>query len=77
VVAHDIGGVPEAVINETTGLLVSPDDPAALTAALSRLIADPALRRRLGDAGRVRALAHSWRDAALTLFGQPAPASPS
>ncbi len=75
VVAHAIGGVPEAVIDDTTGLLVSPDDPAALTAAFARLIAEPALRRRLGDAGRARALAHTWRDAALTLFGQPPPAA--
>ncbi|HET7536992.1 MAG TPA: glycosyltransferase family 4 protein, partial [Candidatus Didemnitutus sp.] len=75
-IAHDIGGVPEAVINDTTGLLVSPDDSAALTAAFARLIEDPALRRQLGDAGRVRAAAHTWRDAALTLFGQPAPAAP-
>jgi glycosyltransferase involved in cell wall biosynthesis len=76
VIAHAIGGVPEAVIDDTTGLLVSPDDPAALTAAFTRLIAEPALRRRLGDAGRARALAHTWRDAALTLFGQPPPAAP-
>lgn len=71
VVAHDIGGVPEAVLHETTGLLVSPDEPDALTAAFSRLISDPMLRRRLGDAGRTRAHAHTWRDAATTLFGQP------
>jgi phosphatidylinositol alpha-1,6-mannosyltransferase len=77
VVAHDIGGVPEAVVDNTTGLLVSSDDPGALTAAFARLIADPDLRRRLGDAGRVRALAHSWRDAALTLFGHPSPADPT
>ena len=72
VVAHDIGGVPEAVIDGETGLLVAPGDRAALTAAFARLLADPALRRRLGAAGRTRAARNSWRDSAQSLFGQPA-----
>lgn len=72
VVAHDIGGVPEAVIDGETGLLVAPGDHAALTAAFTRLIADPALRQRLGAAGRLRATRNSWRDSAQALFGQPA-----
>jgi phosphatidyl-myo-inositol dimannoside synthase len=71
IVAHAIGGVPEAVIENETGLLVPPDDSAALTLALARLIGDPALRKRLGDAGRARAHRHTWRDNALMLFGQP------
>lgn len=72
VVAHAIGGVPEAVLHEETGLLVSPDDPAALTATFSRLIADADLRRRLGAAGRAHASAHSWLASAESLFGLPA-----
>jgi len=76
VVAHAIGGVPEAVIDGETGLLVAPGDGAALTAAFARLLGDPVLRRRLGDAGRARARAHTWRDSALSLFGQP-PAGPA
>jgi phosphatidylinositol alpha-1,6-mannosyltransferase len=71
VVAHAIGGVPEAVIEGETGLLVAPGDSAALTAAFARLLADPVLRHRLGEAGRARARVHSWRDSAQTLFGQP------
>ncbi len=71
VIAHDIGGVPEAVAHEETGLLVAPGDTAALTRAFSRLIADPALRHRLGEAGRVRAHRHTWRESAQALFGQP------
>lgn len=74
VVAHAIGGVPEAVIDGETGLLVAPGNIAALTAAFARLIDDPALRRRLGEAGRARSRAHTWRDSALSMFGQP-PAS--
>jgi phosphatidylinositol alpha-1,6-mannosyltransferase len=44
----------EIVVPEGTGLLVDPDDPAALAQALSRLLADPAAARRLGEAGRRR-----------------------
>ena len=76
VVAHAIGGVPEAVIDHETGLLVPPDDLVALTQALTQLILDPALRRRLGEAGRARAHRHAWLDNARTLFGQPGAVSP-
>lgn len=72
VVAHAIGGVSEAVVPNETGLLVAPDDPDALTAAFARLIADPALRHRLGAAGRAWAGRHSWHDAARRLFDLPA-----
>jgi len=51
VVAHGIGGVPEAVDDGVTGLLVSHSDPGALTAAFARLITDSDLRRRLAAAG--------------------------
>lgn len=71
VVAHAIGGVPEAVLDGETGLLVRPEDPSALTAAFARLLQDAELRRRLGEAGRVRAQSHTWDDAARTLFGPP------
>ncbi|MGY6269012.1 glycosyltransferase [Achromobacter denitrificans] len=52
VIGTDVGGVPETMQADVTGLLVPPKDPAALAAALERLLADPALRRRMGDAGR-------------------------
>jgi len=71
VVAHNIGGVPEAVAHEETGLLVTPGNRTALTLAFSRLITDPALCRRLGAAGRERAGRHTWRESAQALFGQP------
>ncbi|MEH3053613.1 MAG: glycosyltransferase [Patulibacter minatonensis] len=51
VVATPIAGLPEAVVDGETGLLVPPDDPAALAAALARLLDDDALRERLGIAG--------------------------
>ena len=55
VVASAVGGVAELVLDGETGVLVRPGDPEALAAALGPLLADPALRRRLGDAGRARA----------------------
>ena len=56
VVATDVGGVAEAVVQDETGDLVPPGDPQALAEALERLVADPARRRRLGEAGRARAV---------------------
>ena len=50
IVATRVGGPASILKNGRTGLLVPPKDPAALTAALLRLIGDPALRRRLGAA---------------------------
>ncbi len=70
VIAHDIGGVAEAVVDGETGLLVAPGDRAALTAAFSKLISDPALRQQLGRAGQARANRSSWVDSAKSLFGQ-------
>ena len=49
-----VSGIPELIEDGVTGLLVEPRATTALANALSRLIADPALRRRLGDAGFAR-----------------------
>jgi len=48
-------GVPFVSLHEKTGLTVPPEDPAALAAALNRLLDDRPLRRALGDAARERA----------------------
>ena len=83
VVASRVGGIPEVVVPEETGLLVDltlrpgtfePAEPAAfssaLAAAINRLGRDPELRRRMGEAGRRRALAHfSWDAIAETTLG--------
>jgi glycosyltransferase involved in cell wall biosynthesis len=56
VVATDIRGAREEVMDGETGLLVPKGDAAALRGALRRLAGDPELRARLGAAGRCRAL---------------------
>ena len=68
VVAHDVGGVSEAVLDGETGYLVPPDRPAQLAAAFEKLIHDPELRRRLGAAGREFARRNCWKRSAEALF---------
>jgi len=53
VVASAISGIPEAIENQRTGLLVPPADPRELADALERLLADPAAAEDLGRAGEV------------------------
>jgi len=60
VVASDIHGYKRVVQRNVSGLLVEPKDPDAIAEALERLIADPELRRRLGDAGARRAPEYDW-----------------
>ena len=55
VVGTAVGGTPELIEDGVTGLLVPRHDPAALAAACERLLDDPALAARLGDAARQRA----------------------
>src|SRR5918996_1397901 len=52
VVATRVGGMPSMIDEGRTGILVEPGDPAALRAAIERLLDDPDSRRRLGAAGR-------------------------
>lgn len=51
VVSTAVGGIPEAVVHGVTGVVVSPGDSGALARVIGGLIADPELRRRLGEAG--------------------------
>jgi Glycosyl transferases group 1 len=54
VVISELGGIPDIVVEAETGFLVAPDDYPALAERLERLVGDPALRQRLGAAGRSR-----------------------
>ncbi len=74
IVGHAVGGVPEAVRHAETGLLVAPGDSAALVDAFRRLIADAALRKRLGDSGRKWARKRTWQDCAHALLDGLTPA---
>lgn len=84
VVATRVGGIPEVVVHDRTGLLVDPpDDPMApggadrvahdLAAAINELVADPARRVAMGEAGRERAVElFSWSGVAsktLEVYG--------
>ena len=54
-VATTAGGIPEVVVDGETGFLVPPRDPQALADRLVRLLKDPAMRARMGEAGLARA----------------------
>ncbi len=61
VVASRVGGLPETVLDGETGLLVSPDDPQAIAAAVRALVRDPRYATEIGLAARRRARDHfSW-----------------
>lgn len=57
VISTRINGIPEAVTDDTDGLLVAPGDVSGLAAAIDRLYRDPDLRARLGAEARMRARA--------------------
>lgn len=61
VVASKVGGIPEVVVHEHTGLLVEPGDPQALAEAINTILDAPEMARRMGRAGRTRVEQHfSW-----------------
>ena len=58
VVGTRAGGIPEAVVDGRTGLLVPTADSRALARAIVRLLKDRALRQRMGEAGHARVVEH-------------------
>lgn len=68
VIAPAVGGPVDLVADGDTGFLVPPDDPAALTSAVRRLVDDPALRVRFGQAGRNAVADRSWTSVNDTLL---------
>ncbi|HEV8399846.1 MAG TPA: glycosyltransferase family 4 protein [Gemmatimonadales bacterium] len=82
VVGGRSGGVPDAVRDGETGILVNPDDPQAVAAGINQLLGDDELRKRLGVAGRKAVETfYNWDrvakdliqiDAAFRLPGRPA-----
>ena len=73
IVCYDTPGFRTVVRDGVEALLTPPGDAGALADALARLLADPALRLRLGHAGRERALGYAWpavTDAVLGVYAR-------
>ncbi|HWX52916.1 MAG TPA: glycosyltransferase, partial [Solirubrobacteraceae bacterium] len=60
VVAGNVGGALDAVLDGVSGLLVDPTDPAAVGDAITRLLMDRQLAQSLGSAGAERARSLAW-----------------
>jgi glycosyltransferase involved in cell wall biosynthesis len=58
VVATRVGGIPELIVDGESGLLVPPDDPAALARACERVLASEELRTKLAEGGARRVQDH-------------------
>ena len=68
VVASDVGGLQFTVVSEETGLLAPPKDEVAFTAAIDRILMNPAWRMQLGEAARKRVeTKFSWEGVASQL----------
>lgn len=70
VVATQVGGIPDAVLPDETGLLVPPGDDAALAAAIESLLRDPSRRQRMGATGAARARSLYHLDAVMPALEQ-------
>lgn len=74
VIASRTGGLQDIVVHGETGLLVPPDKPDQLSAAIIKLISDRNLARKMGEAGRCRVLslftAQRMASAFATLYGE-------
>ena len=68
VIASRVGGVPEIVQDQRTGLLVPPENSDALAQAIGRLLTDVPMRRRLAAAGHERARDFTWARAVDRYF---------
>jgi glycosyltransferase involved in cell wall biosynthesis len=68
VVSYRAGAVPEVVEDGVTGLLCPIGDTEALAQALARLLGDPVLRRRMGEAARERARRFTWEATARRML---------
>jgi glycosyltransferase involved in cell wall biosynthesis len=85
VVATNVGGNAEAVIDGVSGLIVPPEDPAALSAAITRLLSDPFKAQEMGAAGKklasekftTYAMMHQITLAYASVLRRPSPRSVS
>ncbi|MHB1233696.1 MAG: glycosyltransferase family 4 protein [Burkholderiales bacterium] len=70
IIAGDLPSIREVLITERNGLLVPPQDPSALAAAIKRLLDDPDLAEKLGQRAAADAQAYSWQARAQTILTQ-------
>jgi glycosyltransferase involved in cell wall biosynthesis len=68
VIATDVGGNPEAILDRTTGLIVPPQNIGALSRAIVQLANDPALRSRFGSAAQARVQSSFTLDACVARY---------
>jgi glycosyltransferase involved in cell wall biosynthesis len=68
VVATAVGGIPDAIRHEETGLLVEPGRPRQIADAVRRLVSEPGLARRLASEARTLAQAEYTREASAGRF---------
>lgn len=81
VVATRVGGTPDIVRHEETGLLVPPEDPLALAGAIDALLGDTRRARTLGEAGRISLLSRGFTREAMVdehvrIYGEVLDGSP-
>jgi glycosyltransferase involved in cell wall biosynthesis len=68
VIASDVGGLQFSVVNENTGLLVPPQDVAAFSNAIDRILGNSEWRAELGKSGKRRVMSKfSWDGVASQL----------
>jgi len=61
IVSTSVGGIPYLLEDGRDALLVAPDDPEAMAAAVVRVVRDPRLARGLSEGGRAVALGYDWK----------------
>lgn len=68
VISTPVGGIPEAISDGVEGFLVPPGDEAALAERLRRLLSDKELRRKMGEAARVKVEKHFSTEVVVPQF---------
>ncbi len=69
-ISTSVSGVPELLVDGENGMVVPPEDPSAFATALAKMIRDPALRSRLGDAAERRVRQHFDHEASIDQLGR-------
>ena len=67
-IAGEVGGQPEAVVHEKTGLIINGQDIEQIKGAILRLVLNPELRRQMGKEAQRWAKEHDWRKVSRQIF---------